>query len=354
MKKIYLALIVMLFLFIGSCASVTQANPDEVSLNTAIREAAARMESRLAAGTRIALINFTSPSQAFSEYVLDELSSVLVNSGHLVVVDRANLDRIRQELGFNLSGEVSDESAQSIGQMLGAQAVVTGSLTSIGDLRRDVLHWVMFKTIITETAAIVVQHNADIANDRRVQALLASDAGASAGGGSQAVSYGGALAGTQSGTDSGNDSRVEDMTAQAQAIVQTVTPPRQTGPQKGTYTFSPRPRASNAGVPINAYIIKIEVQDRYMVIHQTSVASGMRGRADPGYWYINYNVVLTDLDNPTRAWSPIRHVDDPFGANTGETLSFEGVTATRFSLECNWYGINIYNEINLADAQYEP
>jgi TolB-like protein len=138
------------------------------------------METRLPAGTKIALINFTSPSQAFSEYVLDELSSVLVNNGKLVVVDRANLDKIRQELGFNMSGEVSDKSMQEIGQMLGAQALVTGSLTSIADLRR-----VMFKVIMTETAAVTVQHPADIINDRRVQALLAQ------GGGSQAVAYGG-------------------------------------------------------------------------------------------------------------------------------------------------------------------
>ena len=329
MKKICFALLVMVL--ITACASVSKVNPDEVSLSTAIREAAARMENRLDMGTRIALINFTSPSQVFSDYVLDELSSVLVNSGQLIVVDRANLDRIRQELGFNVSGEVSDASAQEIGKMLGAQAVVTGTYTDIGDLHR-----VMFKTIVTETAAVVVQHNADIANDRRVQALLAQGSGSSRG-----VNYGTPSSGNQSGASSTASGR------------QTTTPPRQTGPQQGTYTFSPRPRASNAGVPIDAYIIKIEVQGRYMIVHQTSVRSGMRGRAMPGYWYLNSNVVLTDLDNPTRAWQPIRHVDDPFGANTGETLSFEGVTATRFSLECNWYGTNIYNEINLADAQFE-
>ena len=177
MKKLLLAITVTL-LIIG-CATV-KANPDEVSLNTAIRMAASQMETRLNAGTKIALINFTSPSQAFSDYVLDELSAVLVNNGQLVVVDRANLDRIRQELGFNVSGEVSDQSMQEIGQMLGAQALVTGSLTSIADLRR-----LMFKVIMTETAAVTVQHNADIINDRRVQALIAQ------GGGSQGVAYGG-------------------------------------------------------------------------------------------------------------------------------------------------------------------
>jgi hypothetical protein len=178
MKKFFFAFCIMLI--IGSCKTAPKANPDEVSLSTAIRQAAALMETRLDRGTKIALVNFTSPSQAFSEYVLDELSSVLVNNSHLTVVDRANLDRIRQELGFNLSGEVSDQSMQSIGQMLGAQALVTGSLTSIADLRR-----VMFKVLMTETAAVTVQHPADIINDRRVQALL------SQGGGSQGLTYSG-------------------------------------------------------------------------------------------------------------------------------------------------------------------
>jgi curli biogenesis system outer membrane secretion channel CsgG len=99
MRKIYPALTVILLIVITACATV-KANPDEVSLNTAIRQAAAQMEARLDRGTKVALVNFTSPSAAFSEYVLDELSSVLVNNGHLVVVDRANLDRIRQELAL--------------------------------------------------------------------------------------------------------------------------------------------------------------------------------------------------------------------------------------------------------------
>ena len=180
MKMKTTAALIAALLILSACATTAQTNPDEVSLATAIRMAASRMETRLDAGTKVALINFTSPSQAFSEYVLDELSSVLVNNGQLVVVDRANLDKIRQELGFNMSGEVSDKSMQEIGQMLGAQAIVTGSLTSIGNLRR-----VMFKTIITETAAVVVQHPADIINDQRVKDLLAS------GGGSQGVAYGG-------------------------------------------------------------------------------------------------------------------------------------------------------------------
>jgi len=345
MKRINLALLIALL--ICTCASKPAVNPDEVSLNTAIRQAATRMETRLGAGTKVALVNFTSPSQAFSEYVLDELSSVLVNDGILTVVDRANLDRIRQELGFNSSGEVSEKSMQEIGKMLGAQALITGSLTSIADLRR-----VMFKAIITETAAIVVQHPADIINDRRVQALLAQGGGsrgvnygnASAGGqggGSQGVNYGNASAGGQgSGGSSGGKAA-----APAQA--------KPAGPANGTYTFFPRPQATNAGVKIEAYIDRIIVQGRYMIIYMSNVPRGMRARPAPGYWYITYNVTLNDLDNPRNSWRPVRSVDDPDGPNSGQSISFENVTARRFSLECDWYGQNIFEEIIIPDRPDE-
>ena len=74
-QKIGLALLIAIcYLLLATCTSKPASNPDEVSLNTAIREAAALMEARFPAGTRIALINFTSPSQVFSDYVLDQLS----------------------------------------------------------------------------------------------------------------------------------------------------------------------------------------------------------------------------------------------------------------------------------------
>jgi hypothetical protein len=45
---------------------------------------------------------------------MDELSSYLVNGKNLTVANRNNLSAVRQELEFQMSGEVSDESAQSI------------------------------------------------------------------------------------------------------------------------------------------------------------------------------------------------------------------------------------------------
>ena len=307
------------FLLMAACTSTstqltTAGNPGEVPLSAAIRDAATLMETRLDQGTKIALISFTSPSEAFSEYVLDELSSVLVNDGALVVVDRASLDKVRQELDFNMSGEVSDESAQEIGKMLGAQAIVTGRLTGVGDLYR-----VMFKTIITQTAAVAAQDFADVINDRRMQALLAES------GNPRSLTYGGT-----------NSAAAEKSAVPA-------------GPKNGTYTFFPRPQVKKAGIPDEGYIVKVVVSGKNMLIYLTNVPRGLDSRANPGYWYGPAQPLLTDLDNPAKTWKPVAHKDNPDGNRTGEVLSFENVTATRFSLECNWYTDYIFDEIILGD-----
>jgi len=149
------------------CASQPEAEPDGITLDQAIADAAARIDERIPAGSKIALLNFSSPSDRFSLYVLDELSANLLDSGNLTVVDRREVDLIRGEFDFQFSGEVGDDSMQAVGQMLGAQSIVSGSLTEIGGDYR-----IAIRVLNVQSAAIEVHFRSDIANDRRVQALL--------------------------------------------------------------------------------------------------------------------------------------------------------------------------------------
>ena len=131
MKLFGLLLLVILLIGCGT-GGKAPAVSGLVSLDEALAEAAADVEERLEPGVIIALLNFSSPSERFSEYVLEGLSEHLVNGGKLVVVERNQLDLIRQEEQFQLSGEVSDESAQAIGKKLGAQMIVSGTLSDVG------------------------------------------------------------------------------------------------------------------------------------------------------------------------------------------------------------------------------
>ncbi|MDR2783151.1 MAG: hypothetical protein LBB48_04825 [Treponema sp.] len=54
---------------------------------------------------------------------MDELAGALVDEG-IEVADRRNLAFVYKDLGFQMSGDVSDEEAVSIGKFLGAKYVL--------------------------------------------------------------------------------------------------------------------------------------------------------------------------------------------------------------------------------------
>jgi hypothetical protein len=144
-----------------------------MDLDAAIREAAAQMEARIPAETMVALVSVASSSAQFSEYVISRLEAALVSGRKLIVVDRANLDRVREEQGFQLSDDVDDNSAKAIGKFLGAGAIVTGAFMNLGDV-----YSLTLKAINIETATVAASYPADIARSTRIETLLASGGGA--------------------------------------------------------------------------------------------------------------------------------------------------------------------------------
>ena len=162
-------------LFILSCTSQPVVTSGGKQLDQAITEASVQIEERVEARSKIALINFDSPSERFSSYVLDELQANLVNSRTFTVVERNEVDLIRNEFAFQFSGEVSDDSMQELGRMLGAQSIISGSLIEI-----DGTYRIAIRVLNVQTAVVEVHFRTDIANDSRVQALLGGRQPASA------------------------------------------------------------------------------------------------------------------------------------------------------------------------------
>jgi TolB-like protein len=160
-------LIVFGFFLLSVPGSNLWAQQPAVSLDDAIKTGAREIESNLAQGVKVAVLNFNSPSQRFSNYVLDEMMTVLVKSNKLTVVDRANLELIRSEMNFQMSGEVSDNSAQAIGKMLGAQSIISGLIEDLGDYYR-----IRFRTIGVESAAVQALSSINVRKDNRIANLM--------------------------------------------------------------------------------------------------------------------------------------------------------------------------------------
>jgi hypothetical protein len=155
----------------------TVSGADE--LDAAIRAASDYLNGRVPGGSKAVFLNIKSDYPDLSEYLLSALSENAVNDGVFSVVDRQQLDSIRAELNFQLSGEVSDESAQSIGQMLGAQSIVSGAVSKLGSLYR-----VQVKAIEVQSAGVQGQWSRNVPNGATIAALTEYYVPSIAGGGS--------------------------------------------------------------------------------------------------------------------------------------------------------------------------
>ncbi|MDR0455474.1 MAG: penicillin-binding protein activator LpoB [Treponema sp.] len=138
-----------------------------VSLDTALSGAADELSRNVDRGSAVAVLSMRSDFPRMAAYIIDEITSSLVNQRRYTVVDRSQLDIIRQEEQFQLSGEVSDESARAIGKKLGAQLIIIGSFEPVGNYHR-----LMLQMIEVETAAILETYSANIRNDQLVMSLL--------------------------------------------------------------------------------------------------------------------------------------------------------------------------------------
>ncbi|WP_461257134.1 CsgG/HfaB family protein [Treponema sp. R80B11-R83G3] len=161
----------VVFVALGlACASKPEqvaSSGGMITLDQALKDASTRIDERVAAKTKIAPLNFNSPHDKFSSYVLDEVTANLVDSGKLTVVDRKEVELIRGEFNFQLSGEVGDDSMQQLGRMLGAQSIISGSLTDMGGFYRIVI-----RVLNVQNASVEVQYRANITSDNVMAALL--------------------------------------------------------------------------------------------------------------------------------------------------------------------------------------
>ena len=122
-----------------------------IALGKAVNKIAQELASELPEKSSVAVISVSSTNNAkMSTLVVDELEYYLVNTKKFIMVDRKTLDTIRDERNLQMSGDVSDASAVSIGHMLGAHIVITGNITESGSTQR-----LSIRALDVETSRII-------------------------------------------------------------------------------------------------------------------------------------------------------------------------------------------------------
>ena len=128
-------------------------------VQTALKETAEQFSASLKPKSVVAIIGIHSESPVLSDFMLDELTLRLVQLKKLTIADRANLEAIKKEMSFQLSGEVGDESIQQLGAKIGAETVIQGTLKQLGKSARYTL---TIRALDVTTAAVTDMYRANV------------------------------------------------------------------------------------------------------------------------------------------------------------------------------------------------
>ena len=120
----------------AAASAMAQRPIGQSTLESALYAAANVIIAKLQPKTTVAVVNVASGDTESADFVVDELAYIIVSSGNFKVVDRKSLEAIKSEQNFQSSGDVDDDSAVSIGKLLGANIVITGSISGVGSTRR--------------------------------------------------------------------------------------------------------------------------------------------------------------------------------------------------------------------------
>jgi len=161
----YSWLFFLLINILVSCTSTGAKSGRGLSLQNAIEQSAEKTTRELPKGSRIAIVAFESENDNLSEFIMEELYGALLDQG-MEVVDRKNLAYVYQELDFQMSGNVSDATACSIGKFLGANIVIIGQLTGFDNLYRYRIN-----CINVETSARISITRLDIKDDTEIRRM---------------------------------------------------------------------------------------------------------------------------------------------------------------------------------------
>ena len=162
-KAVVLGLMVTVF-------GLTSVSAEETwqELEQAIQSSSRIIEKQLPNGAQLAILDFTTPTPNLTNFILTELAIAITSGNKLTVIDRQFTDVIKKEMTIQMSGDISDIEIRRIGNQLGAQYVVTGSIVNIGNIYR-------FRIIAIDVETAV--HSASVSlninrNDRILQSFL--------------------------------------------------------------------------------------------------------------------------------------------------------------------------------------
>jgi len=119
-------------------------------LESAIYNATQEIQIKTNVNETIAVINTTSSTENLNMQIVTWFENYLLNTDKYKIVSRQRVDAILKELNFGLTGYISDDSAKSLGKLLGATNILVFDIKNINNKS-----YLNIQVIETETATLV-------------------------------------------------------------------------------------------------------------------------------------------------------------------------------------------------------
>lgn len=173
--RISILLPFLLFVVVSSCKAptkVVESNYESKSIDAQLDNLTNQMVKSLAQEkkSKIAIMEFPDLHGNVSElgkFIPEELTTRLFMTQRFEVVERSLLNKVLEEQNLGLSGLVDASSAAQIGKMLGVDAIVTGTISDMGNMLR-----INARIIATETASVFAVSSVSIDKEPHLVAML--------------------------------------------------------------------------------------------------------------------------------------------------------------------------------------
>ena len=173
--RISILLPFLLFAIVSSCKAptkVVESNYESKTIDVQLDNLTNQMVKSLSLEkkSKIAIMEFPDLHGSVSElgkFIPEELTTRLFMTKRFEVVERSLLNKVLEEQNLGISGLVDASSAAQIGKMLGVEAIVTGTITDMGNMLR-----INARIIATETASVFAVSSVSIEKEPHLVAML--------------------------------------------------------------------------------------------------------------------------------------------------------------------------------------
>lgn len=178
MKKTALFICVWMFftaLVMSGCGSTAKVTPGSQGFVAQFDDIAQKLlqPAKKGAKATYAFLDFATDEKnvLVERYITDALTEAVFNTGSVKIIERIYIEKILNEQRFQASGYISDDTAASIGNAIGAEYVCYGTIKDVGE------NCIVYARVVdVESAEICAMSRATIKKDEYLSKIAVTGA----------------------------------------------------------------------------------------------------------------------------------------------------------------------------------